>query len=230
MTLIEVANVSLKRRGNLVLNNVSFRLLEGELLGLVGRNGAGKTTLLRLLCGLANPSSGTIRVLGKTVKSAKDLANLVGVVHQHSGLPEMIKARELFDLEVRARGLKRHDVDELLEVAKINPFMEEMLGRLSSGTQRKVAIIKALLHRPRILLLDEPTAGLDPVVRQGIWKVLLRMKNGAGCAVIATNDLHEAQVLCDRILVIKDGTIIARERMGTASSTLTSLMEKLGEE
>jgi ABC-type multidrug transport system ATPase subunit len=192
MEVLRLNNVRKKLGDHFAIDDVSFALREGDFLSLLGRNGAGKTTLLRLISGLMWP----------------DLSEYLGVVHQHSSLPDFLTVANYLKLESKMRRASPETVDRAVELAALKSFLKVRIRDLSQGTKRKVAIVKAIMHRPRILLLDEPTAGLDPVVREEVFEMLLALKRERVSAVFATNDLYEAERLCERVLFIEQGRLI----------------------
>lgn len=203
------ANKLAKRFKDFYLQEITFHVEEGEFLALAGSNGAGKTTILRLISGLMQPSHGEVFIMGNKLKDPKELNQWLGVVPQYTGLPELLTVKEFLSMEARLRGLKQSVVEEVLELAELRPFIDRKIVELSEGNKRKVVIIKALLHKPRVLLLDEPTVGLDPIVRYDIWNYLLSLKQMKVAAVIATNHLYEAEYLCDSVLFIMGGKMVA---------------------
>lgn len=208
MEVLRLNNVRKKLGDHFAIDDVSFALREGDFLSLLGRNGAGKTTLLRLISGLMWPDQGDISILGHSPRRIKELSEYLGVVHQHSSLPDFLTVANYLKLESKMRRASPETVDRAVELAALKSFLKVRIRDLSQGTKRKVAIVKAIMHRPRILLLDEPTAGLDPVVREEVFEMLLALKRERVSAVFATNDLYEAERLCERVLFIEQGRLI----------------------
>src|SRR5574340_313704 len=172
MDVIQVDRVSKTFRRRRALCDVSFTAVKGECLGLLGRNGAGKTTLLRIIAGLWRTGAGEVRLFGAPVRGVRDLHDRIGVVHQHTSLPEFLSVDEYLCLEADLRGLGPESVREALALGDLEQWRHTRVGCLSGGTQRKILLARALMHRPELLLLDEPTGELDPVVRQEVWRTL----------------------------------------------------------
>lgn len=224
-TVIQVVNLHKKYDSHFSLTDINLSLNEGEFLAFVGNNGAGKTTLLRLISGLLKPTQGEVLIMDSRVQEVKSIAKWLGIVHQYSGFPDFIKVSEFFKFEKRSRGLDEKVVQEAIDFARLRPYMNTMLCKLSEGTRRKIAIIKSLLHGPKILLLDEPTVGVDPVMQEEIWEYLKSLKRNKLSAIIATNNLREVESLCDRVMFMFDGQVIAEEKVadGSLRSTLYDL-------
>lgn len=221
MQVIKVINIHKRFGKKSVLSDINFSLMEGEFLAFLGVNGAGKTALLRLIGGLSSPTVGEVFIMGYHNRKIKEINELLGVVHQYTGLPEYLKIKEFFNLEIRSRRLEPQAMQEIIELARLKPYEDSLISKLSEGTKRKIVIAKALFHNPKILLLDEPTVGLDPVVQSEIWDYLLALKKKKISAIIATNQLREAEHLCDRVIFIKEGRIVAGETVERLKSEST---------
>jgi ABC-2 type transport system ATP-binding protein len=227
MEVLKLNNVRKRLSEHFAIDGVSFALGDGEFLALLGRNGAGKTTLLRLISGLVWPECGEITILGHSPRRVKDLSEHIGVVHQHSSLPDFLTVEKYLKLESKMKKATPDRVAQAIELAALGPFMNVRIRDLSQGTRRKVAIVKAIMHRPRILFLDEPTVGLDPVVREEIFNTLLALKGERVSAVFATNDLYEAERLCERVLFIEQGRLVGEASIGQLRSQGVSVREAM---
>nr|VFK25676.1 MAG: ABC-type multidrug transport system, ATPase component [Candidatus Kentron sp. MB]VFK29663.1 MAG: ABC-type multidrug transport system, ATPase component [Candidatus Kentron sp. MB]VFK74862.1 MAG: ABC-type multidrug transport system, ATPase component [Candidatus Kentron sp. MB] len=184
------------------LEPITLELGEGEFLGIVGQNGVGKTTFLRILSGTLQPSKGEVRLFGHPVPGIKQLANLVGVVHQDTHIPNLLTIDEVLKAEARLRRLKPSAVNEQMERMQLTHVRHRCLRDLSKGMRRKTVIVRALLHKPRILILDEPTVGLDPSARRGIWEYLLREKEQGLTCLVSTHYLDEVRATCEKAIVL----------------------------
>jgi len=184
-------------------------------VGLLGPNGAGKSTTMKMLIGQAIPDEGSIDVLGYTVpQDSKQARALMGVVPQLDNLDVELTARQ--NLAVFARlyrvpgGERREAVDRALEVAKLTDRADTPVDKLSGGMRRRLLIARALVHRPRLLLLDEPTVGLDPQIRQELWSLIDALRSEGTSILMSTHYIEEAERLADTVAIMHEGKIIAR--------------------
>ncbi len=198
------------------LNDVSFELAEGQLVGLLGPDGAGKTTLLRHLCGLLRPDAGTISVLGfDTVRNARQIQSLVGYMPQKFGLYENLSVTENINLYARLHGITRVELDQrvprLLERNNLSAFTARMAGKLSGGMKQKLALVCALISRPKLMILDEPTVGVDVLARRELWQILRQTVEEESMSALVSSTYMDEADYCDEALVLFDGKLIARE-------------------
>ena len=209
------------------LNNVSFDIEEGEFFGLLGPNGAGKTTLISILAGLAKATEGRVLVHGHDVQS--DYAQsrrLLGVVPQELVFDPFFSVREALRFQSGYFGVKHNDawIDELLESLGLADKANANMRQLSGGMKRRVLVAQALVHKPRVIVLDEPTAGVDVELRQTLWQFVAKL-NREGCTVLLTTHyLEEAEALCGRLAMLKQGRVLAlastSELLKSASSNV----------
>jgi ABC-2 type transport system ATP-binding protein len=209
---IEVRGVS-KRYGALqALAEVDLEVREGEVFGLLGPNGAGKTTLISILAGLARADSGSARVLGHDVVSDYRAARrLLGVVPQELVFDPFFTVRETLALQSGYYGLRsnRAWIDEVTRHLDLVGKADVNMRALSGGMKRRVLVAQALVHRPPVIVLDEPTAGVDVELRQGLWAFVRRLNREGHTVVLTTHYLEEAETLCDRIAMLKGGRVVA---------------------
>ncbi len=205
----------MKRYGeNTVVNDVSFRIAPGECLGVIGPNGAGKTTTLRMCLGLATPDSGSVRAFGLTMPE-HDLAikARLGVVSQFDTLDPDFSCAENLRVFGRYFGLKKTDIQaripELLHFAALTHKADAKPGELSGGMKRRLSLARALINNPDLLLLDEPTTGLDPQARHLMWERLQQLLQQGKSILLTTHFMDEAERLCNRLLVLDHGKKIA---------------------
>ncbi|MEC4020243.1 heme ABC exporter ATP-binding protein CcmA [Streptomyces sp. H27-D2] len=192
-----------------VLDRVSFRILQGEVFGLLGPNGAGKTTLLECLTGLRKPTSGSIDVLGSD-PSSRDSAwrRMVAVQPQEATLFPQLSVRET--VELWASFYEEHDeVDAVLERVGLLEEGHQRVKALSGGQARRLLLAVTVIGRPRVLVLDEPAAGLDPQAKEHLWDVIRKHRDTGGTVLLTTHDMNEASELCDRVAVLVGGRIAA---------------------
>ncbi|QEL57033.1 ABC transporter ATP-binding protein [Chromobacterium paludis] len=211
---IEIAAVS-KRYGQLqALDRVSFTVEPGEFFALLGPNGAGKTTLISALAGLARPDSGSIRVMGHdVVANFKQARRALGVVPQELVFDPFLSVRETLRFQSGYFGLGRNEawIDELLFKLGLADKADSNMRALSGGMKRRVMVAQALVHRPPVVVLDEPTAGVDVELRQSLWTFVQELNRAGTTIVLTTHYLEEAEALCGRIAMLKKGRLIALE-------------------
>ena len=201
--------------GTEALRGVSFQIEAGEFFGLLGPNGAGKSTLIHCATGLAQPTGGDIRVFGHDAVEHYEQARLaVGLAPQELNLDWFLTAEETLDYHGGYFGMPKRDrrerAHELLDAFSLTEKRDDRTRTLSGGMKRRLVLARALMHRPRLLILDEPTAGVDVELRLELWHYVQRI-NGEGTTILLTTHyLEEAEQLCDRIVFINDGEIVAQ--------------------
>lgn len=204
-----------KRYGDLqALNDVSLNIRQGEFFGLLGPNGAGKSTLISALAGLLKVDSGELTILGANVESDYRRARQsLGVVPQEIVMDPFFTVRETLEFQSGYYGVKDNRVwiDELLAQLNLSDKADTNMRKLSGGMKRRVLIAQALVHKPQVLVLDEPTAGVDVELRQSMWRFVRRLHKDGHTIVLTTHYLEEAEELCDRIAIINKGELIALE-------------------
>lgn len=202
-----------KNFGNLrALDGVSLEIAEGEFFGLLGPNGAGKTTLISCLAGLVRPDEGTLSVMGHDVRvDYRDARCRLGVVPQELVFDPFFSVRETLRIQSGYFGLRNNDdwIDEVLENLDLTAKADVNMRRLSGGMKRRVLVAQALVHKPPVIVLDEPTAGVDVELRQGLWQFVQRLNREGHTVILTTHYLEEAEALCGRIAMLKQGRIVA---------------------
>jgi len=204
------------------LDGVSLEIAEGEFFGLLGPNGAGKTTLISCLAGLSRPDSGSLRVMGKDVLlDYRDARRQLGVVPQELVFDPFFSVRETLRIQSGYFGIRRNDdwIDEILHNLDLTAKADVNMRRLSGGMKRRVLVAQALVHKPPVIVLDEPTAGVDVELRQGLWQFVQRLNREGHTVVLTTHYLEEAETLCGRIAMLKAGRVVA---LDTTHNLLTS--------
>jgi ABC-2 type transport system ATP-binding protein len=196
------------------LDEVSLEIASGEIFGLLGPNGGGKTTLFRILSTLVRPTRGSARILGLDLGRETDaLRSRLGVVFQAPSLDKKLKVRENLAHQGHLYGMAgaslRARIDHLLLEFNLGDRAGELVETLSGGLQRRVEIAKSLLHRPELLLLDEPSTGLDPGARIDLWQTLYRLRDQQKVTILLTTHLMEEAERCDRVAIIDQGRIVA---------------------
>jgi len=212
---IEVRCVA-KRYGSFeALRGVSLTIDEGEFFGLLGPNGAGKTTLISIVAGLVRASSGEASVMGHdVVREFRAARRALGVVPQELVFDPFFTVRETLRITSGYYGIRRNDdwIDEVLANLDLASKAEVNMRALSGGMKRRVLVAQALVHRPPVIVLDEPTAGVDVELRQTLWQFIRRLNADGHTIVLTTHYLEEAQELCDRIAMLKNGAVVALDR------------------
>ena len=197
------------------LNQVNLDIEEGEFFGLLGPNGAGKTTLISILAGLARASSGRVLVQGSDVQAQyADARRKLGIVPQELVFDPFFNVREALRIQSGYFGVKNNDawIDELLENLGLTDKANANMRQLSGGMKRRVLVAQALVHKPPIIVLDEPTAGVDVELRQTLWHFVARLNKEGHTVLLTTHYLEEAEALCGRIAMLKSGQIVALNR------------------
>src|ERR1700692_4910809 len=215
MSAIEIRNVKKRYKELQALKGVNLVVEEGEFFGLLGPNGAGKTTLISILAGLARADSGAISVLGHAViTDCRQARRSLGVVPQELVFDPFFTVRESLRIQSGYFGLNRNDawIDEVMEHLDLTEKADTNMRALSGGMTRRVLVAQALVHRPPVIVLDEPTAGVDVELRQTLWKFISRLNREGHTIVLTTHYLEEAEALCDRLAMLRRGEVVALDR------------------
>jgi ABC-2 type transport system ATP-binding protein len=196
------------------VENLNLNVRSGEIFGFLGPNGAGKTTTIRALTGLTKPTSGSVFICGFDVeKESEQVKRVIGVVQQHLTFDLDLNLRENMELHARLHHIpqpqRRQRINELLEFAGLSKQSEKMVEDLSGGTKKAAMIARALLHRPKMLFLDEPTVGLDVQVRRRMWDLIRGLSRSGTTIFLTTHYIEEAEALCQRVGIVNQGHLIA---------------------
>jgi ABC-2 type transport system ATP-binding protein len=210
MSAIEVKELK-KFYGNThAVDGVSFAVGQGEIFGMLGPNGAGKTTTTEILEGLRPPDSGSVRVLGMDVaREPQKIKQRIGVQLQTTALYPRLTVREVLDLFAAFYRGETHTTDELVDMMNLGEKRNTRSMDLSGGQRQRLSVALALINKPEILFLDEPTTGLDPQARRSLWDVIRSANRGGTTVFLTTHYMDEAEVLCQRVAVVDRGRIIA---------------------
>ncbi|OHC80924.1 MAG: ABC transporter ATP-binding protein [Rhodoferax sp. RIFCSPLOWO2_12_FULL_60_11] len=209
----------------LALDRVSLDVEEGEFFGLLGPNGAGKTTLISILAGLTRANSGTVTVLGHDVQQDYAQARRkLGVVPQELVFDPFFNVREALRFQSGYFGIRRNDawIDELLESLGLSDKANANMRQLSGGMKRRVLVAQALVHKPPVIVLDEPTAGVDVELRQTLWQFISKLNKLGHTVLLTTHYLEEAEALCGRIAMLKSGRVVALDSTSALLKSGTS--------
>jgi len=212
---IEVYSVTKRFEDTVAVDDVSMSVARGELFGLLGPNGAGKSTLTKMLCGMIDPTSGTIKVGGYNIQdNPMEVKELLGVVPQDIVLYDYFNARENLAFFGKLYGLSgsklRNRIEELLKFTQLDEkAVKRHISTYSGGMKRRVNIAVALLHEPQVMLLDEPTAGLDPKNKLALWEIIQTLSKEGKTIMLTTHMMDEAEELCNQVAIMDKGEIIA---------------------
>ena len=202
MNVIEVENLKKTYKKVEAVKGISFTVEQGEVFGLLGPNGAGKTTTLSMLEGLVKPDAGSIKIPDRS---------RIGVVLQTTGFFENLTLRELLELFASFYP-GTGSLDELIQKFEMEKILDSYFKELSGGQKQRFVLATALIHKPEVLFLDEPTIGLDPQVRQKFWDIIMELRAEGLTIVITTHYLEEAEILCDRVAIIDHGKIVTCDK------------------
>ena len=215
MPAVEVLEITKYFGAFCAVDHLSFNVERGEMFGLLGPNGAGKSTLIRMLTTLIPPTSGTARINGlDVVRSASEVRRTIGVIPQALTSDLDLSANENMNIFAKLysvpRERRRRVVKELLEAVELEQWADKPVKQFSGGMRRRLEIARGLVHEPNIFFLDEPTTGLDPASRIGVWEMLRKLKQGRDLTILLTTHyMDEADKLCDRIAIVDHGKLVA---------------------
>jgi len=223
--LITINNLSkVYDNGFHALNNVNLEIKRGEIIALLGPNGAGKTTLISTICGIVNPTAGSVSVDGyDIIKDYRKTRGMIGLVPQEltTDAFETVWATVSFSRGLFGKSANPAHIERILKELSLWDKKDSKIVELSGGMKRRVLIAKALSHEPKILFLDEPTAGVDVELRKDMWAMVQRLKQSGVTIILTTHYIHEAEEIADRVGIINNGAIIVVEEKA-------ALMQKLG--
>ncbi len=210
MQAIEVENLSRSFNNLRAVDNISFSVNAGEIFGFLGHNGAGKTTTIRMLSGQLVPTSGGGRVAGcDIVREQQRLRPLIGVVSEHQNLYERMSGRENLEFAARLYGIDIQRIDAALQQVDLLDRGKDKVQNYSNGMKQRLLIARSILHGPKIVFLDEPTRGLDPIVGREIRRLIVDMSKEGTTIFLTTHYMEEADQLCDRVAFLSEGRIVA---------------------
>ena len=227
---IQIDRVVKRYGGFTALAGVSLQIEQGEFFGLLGPNGAGKTTLISILAGLNIATSGSTAVMGHdVVRGYRGARSALGVVPQELVFDPFFTVREALTIQSGYFGLRNNEawIDELLHCLDLTEKADTNMRQLSGGMKRRVLIGQALVHKPPVIVLDEPTAGVDVELRQSLWQFIRRLNQDGHTIVLTTHYLEEAEALCGRIAMLKRGEIVASDTTQNLLKSLAGCQIKL---
>ncbi|MBI5912650.1 MAG: ABC transporter ATP-binding protein [Betaproteobacteria bacterium] len=230
MPAIQIQQVHKRFGAVQALSGIDLKVAQGEFFGLLGPNGAGKTTLINILAGLARADSGSVRVMGHDViADYRASRRALGVVPQELVFDPFFSVRETLRIQSGYFGLKHNDawIDEVMHHLDLAGKAGANMRSLSGGMKRRVLVAQALVHKPPVIVLDEPTAGVDVELRQGLWEFVRGLNRDGHTIVLTTHYLEEAEALCARIAMLKQGRIVALDTTSNLVNRWNSLYLKL---
>jgi ABC-2 type transport system ATP-binding protein len=206
---IEVENITKLYKGQKALNNVSFKVNDAEIVGFLGPNGAGKSTMMKILTTYIEASEGTANVNGFNVSSdKKNVQSSVGYLPEHNPLYTELYVKEYLSFNANVYGISKSRIDEVIELIGLKPEAHKKISQLSKGYRQRVGLANALLHNPDVLILDEPTTGLDPNQLVDI-RNLIKNIGKEKTVFLSTHIMQEVEAMCDRVIIINKGEIVA---------------------
>ena len=214
------------------LDDVSLNVHEGEFFGLLGPNGAGKTTLISILAGLCKPDYGSASIMGIDVQSTnREARRMLGVVPQELVFDPFFTVRETLRFQSGYFGIRNNEawIDEIMANLDLTGKADSNMRSLSGGMKRRVLVAQALVHRPPVIVLDEPTAGVDVELRQSLWQFISRLNHDGHTIVLTTHYLEEAEALCQRIAMLKQGKVVALDSTANLLSRFGGSKKHSGE-
>lgn len=238
--IIETHDISKKYDDFTAVNGVNLKVPKNSVYGVLGPNGAGKTTLISMLCTILHPTSGTAIVNGYDVtKHPKEVRASIGIVFQSRALDDILTGREHLEMHASLYGVpkdvREERIEEILDLIALGPKADEFVKTYSGGMKRRLEIGRGLIHRPKVLFLDEPTLGLDPQTRESIWEYIQELNQNQDVSVLMTTHyMEEADKLCDEIAIINQGQIITADspknlKRELKADTITMQVDKLEE-
>ena len=226
--ILSVKNLTKQFKDFKAVQEVSFDVEDGEIFGLLGPNGAGKTTIIRTIATVLAPTQGTTEVLGfDIIKDPEEVRRNIGVLTTDIGVYERFSGRENLRYFGELYGISKKAlekrINELADLLEMQDFIDRRAGKYSTGMEQKLAIARSVIHDPKIIIFDEPTAGLDVLASQTVLDFMRRAQKPGGCVIFSTHQMNDAEKLCDRVVIIHKGKVIA-------SDTVEILKSKVGAE
>lgn len=216
---IEIEGLRVVRGGNVVLRNISLAIPAGTVTGLLGPSGCGKSTLMRSIVGVQTIAGGAVRVLGE-VAGSSNLRTRVGYDTQSPSVYLDLTPRENLEYFASVLGVNRARIDQVIDLVDMTSFTERATASLSGGERSRVSLAVALLNEPQVLVLDEPTVGLDPILRNSLWDLFHALAAGGATLLVSSHVMDEA-ARCEQLLLMRDGEILAQ-------TTPNSLLDRTG--
>ncbi|ACL75328.1 ABC transporter ATP-binding protein [Ruminiclostridium cellulolyticum] len=208
MYVLEIKNLFKKVSDEFSLKDINLTIENGDFVSLIGKNGAGKTTLLRILSGLIKYDKGKVFIDGIPVEKSNKVNKVIGIVQQYKGMPDTLTVQEYIKFQARLKNADSKLLNDLIEISGLSKFSNQYLSTLSGGNLRKMHIMFSIMHKPKLVIMDEPTVGLDPVVRKEMWDYIYGLREIGISAIISTHYLDEAEQLGNKIAIIDNGNLL----------------------
>ena len=224
--MIRVENLTKYYGKRLAVDNISFSVGKGEIVGFLGPNGAGKTTTMRILTGFLAPTRGEVWIAGYDIsKHSLEARRHIGYFPESMPLYSDMTVRSYLDFSSRLRGLDKNRIktriEEVVDVCHLEEYVDVLIGKLSKGFRQRVGVAQAIIHEPEVLILDEPTIGIDPI-QVAMTRQLIKELGKERTILLSTHILPEASMTCERVLIINEGRIVAEDRIENLSSLISS--------
>ena len=224
--MIRVENLTKYYGKRLAVDNISFSVGKGEIVGFLGPNGAGKTTTMRILTGFLAPTRGEVWIAGYDIsKHSLEARRHIGYFPESMPLYSDMTVRSYLDFSSRLRGLDKNRIktriEEVVDVCHLEEYVDVLIGKLSKGFRQRVGVAQAIIHEPEVLILDEPTIGIDPI-QVAMTRQLIKELGKERTILLSTHILPEASMTCERVVIINEGRIVAEDRIENLSSLISS--------
>lgn len=231
--MIEVSGLTKYYAGHTAVSDISFKVARGEVVGLLGENGAGKSTTMRILSCFLAASSGTVRVAGRDVfRESEEVRRRIGYMPENNPLPGDMRVREYLKFRARLKGLtrkrSRQRADEVMEQCSLTGVSRRIIGHLSKGYKQRVGLADALVHEPELIILDEPTIGLDPNQIRSV-RQLIKSLAASHTVLISTHILSEAEMTCNRVIIMFEGKILVADTPENLQKLMSSSSQVVAE-
>lgn len=222
-SILSVKDLTKEFKNFKAVDGVSFEVGDGEIFGLLGPNGAGKTTIIRVIATVLAPTTGTAEVMGyDIIKNSEDVRKNIGVLTTDVGVYERFSGRENLRYFGKLYGLSgdnlENGINELMKLLDMKDFIDRKSGKYSTGMKQKLAIARSVIHDPKVLIFDEPTSGLDVLASQTVRNFMVKSKEAGKCVIFSTHQMRDAEKLCDRVVIIHRGKVIANDRIEALKS------------
>lgn len=233
--IVQMNNISHKFGKTINLQDINLSIKKGEIFGLLGPSGSGKTTIVKMMTGILSPGEGEVYLNNELMPSLKQMKRY-GFMAQSDALYQELTARENLDffgsLYKLSKSKRKHRIQEVMDMVDLTKHLDQPVETYSGGMKRRLSLAAALIHEPEIIILDEPTVGIDPVLRQSIWQELYRLKESGVTIIVTTHVMDEAEK-CDRLAMLRDGKVIAVDspehlKEGIGASTIEEVFLHYG--